>query len=285
MALFGFGKGKPPAKPAWKPRPTRLIPLREDEKRRLSGLLCDGVIAENLGSFEALCETYEDLQAEHSDRRVLVTLDNPYQALYTSGHATNKHHLDDTEGHDLSGLPPECFEDGKHLGYLTTEAELPITLANLKGLSANTSFDDACGLLPWNGGDPEAPKTPDALIKSPGEALGPELSREFYFQFVPVNDAADALAALPNGYFAGDLSPMQSYAVAKHLDAHHGFKLFGVGASNLGFVRSAALNVDEAAALAEDIARLHVEAPSDATERLTAALEGKRWVLLRYSEW
>ena len=284
MAIFGFGKRKPLAKPAWKPGPTRLIPLRDDDKKRLRDLLCDGVIAENLGSFEALCETYEDLQAERSERQVLVTLDNPYQAVYTSGHATDKHSLDDVEGHDLTGLPPECFEDGEHLGYLTTEAELPIMLANLKTLSAKTTFEDACGLLPWKGGDPEAPSTPDALIESPSKALEPELIREFYFQFVPVDESADALAALPNGYFKSDLTPMQSYAVARHFDAHHGFRLFGVGASNLGFVRSSALDDVEAEALAIDIAKLYLDTPDDAVQRLSHALIGKRWLLLRYSE-
>ncbi|KEO91909.1 hypothetical protein EH31_04350 [Erythrobacter longus] len=285
MGLFGFGKGKPATKPAFEPKPRRITPFEQADKRRFHDLLCNGVIAENVGSFEALCETYAALQAEHPDKRVLATLDNPGQALYTSVHATQKHQLDAVEGHDLSSLPRECFEDGEHIGYLTTEAELAIRLVNLKALSAQMSFDDACGLLDWQAGDDEGPAFPDALILDPDAALAPDLVREIHFQFVPVDTAADALAALPNGYFSSDLTPMQCYAVARHFETHHGLKLSGVGASNLGFFRDRALESEEAKALARDIAKLYSAAPGDAVQRLSDALVGRKWLLLRYSEW
>lgn len=284
MGLFGLGKSKSEPSPQFKPKPTRLTPFSQDGKRRFHDLLCDGVIADNLASFDALCKTYARLQAEHPDRHILATLDNPGQAVYTSFHATEMHQLDNVEGHDLSSLPPECFEDGEHLGYLTTEAEFPIRLANLKALSAQTSFDDACGVLHWEGGDPEGPAFPDALILDPDAAFGPELVREVHVQFVPVDVACDALAALPNGYFTCDLNPMQCYAIARHFEAYHGLKLFGIGASNLGFNRSNALESGEADALAKDIARLYSGAPSDAVQRLTDAMVGKKWLLVRYSE-
>ena len=284
MGLFGFGKRKREPKPAFVPKPRRIIPFKEAGKKRLLDLRCEGVIAENLGSFEALCETYLDLQQNHPDKHILVTLDSPYQAIYTSVHAIHKHHLDDIEGHDLSALPPECFEEGEHLGYLTTEAELPIRLANLHALCAQVSFEDAFGVLYWEGGDPKSPALPDALILDPDAALAPELVREFHFQIVPVGKAADALVALPNGYFSSDLTPMQSFAIAQHFEGAHAMKLFGVGASNLGFYRNRALDGDEAHALAQDIAKLYSDAPGDAIERLSDALSGKKWLLLRYSE-
>lgn len=273
MALFGFGKRKD----------VKITPFAENDKKRFHDLLCDGVIVENLADFAALLEMYRKLQADHPDKRVLASLDDPGQAVYTSFHAIGKHGLEDTEGHDLSGLGPECFEDGEHLGYLSTEAELPILLANLQKRAADVGFEDACGVLQWEGGSVDGPAFPDALMLDPDGAMLNDL-REVHVQFVSVKSAADALAAFPNGYFTCDLDPMQNYAIAKHLEQTHGMALFGVGASNLGFIRSARLDHPQAVALARDIMKIYQGGPGDAVERLASALTGKDWLLLRYSE-
>lgn len=271
--MFGFGKSKP----------VRITPFAE-HKRRLGDLICDGVIAEQVADFAALRAVVRDLQAKYPDARVLATLDDAGQAVYTSGHAIEKHRLDDTEGHDLSRLGPECFEDGEHCGYLTTPIEIPIGLANLQARAAQTTFADAAGLLGWEAADDEGPATPDAVMREPDVALRTAAQPEFHFQFVPVSVAADALAALPNGYFACDLTPMQSYAVARHLEQHHAMALFGVGASFLGFIRDGVLTANEAIALARDIVSLYGGAPGDAVHRLADALTGRDWLLLRYTE-
>lgn len=266
------------------PEEVRLIPFAENLRPRFVEFLCDGVIAENIGDFLKLRELHAVLQAEHPQLCVLATLDDPGQSAYTSGHAIEKHGLDDTQGHDLSVLGPECFEDGTHRGYLTTPAEFPIRLANLKARAAKTTFADARGVLPWEGDDDEAPACPDAVMRDPDAALRMAWLDEVHFQFVPVTAAADALAAFPNGYFTCDLTPMQNYAVARHLEQHHAMVLFGVGASYLGFIRDGALTANEAVALARDIVTLYGEAPGDAVHRLADALTGKDWLLLRYTE-
>lgn len=274
MALFGFGKRKP--------EPLRLIPFSEDPPRRLRDLLCDGVMAENLSDFATLLDLHAKLQVEHPDRRILATLDDPGQAVYTSFHTTFKHRLESTEGHDLSGLPPECFEDGKHIGHFSTEAEFPFLLANLRKLAKDVQFSDARGVLYWDMG--EDTPTPDAVMRSPEEALRMDRDRESHFQFVPVERAADALAALPNGYFYGSLNPMQSYAVAKHLEDEYGFGLFGIGSRYFGYRSASPASAEVAAALAADIASLYEDAPPQAVTALADAIEGKDWLLLRYTE-
>lgn len=270
-----FGSGKP--------KPVRLTSFAE-HKRRFGDLICDGVIAEQVADFATLRAVVRDLQAQHPDVRVLVTLDDAGQALYTSCHAIEKHRLDDTADHDLSALGPECFEDGEHRGYLTTPTEIPIRLANLQARVGKTAFVDAGGVLAWEAADDEGPATPDAVMRDPDAALRTAAQPEFHFQFVPVRAAADALAALPNGYFTCDLTPMQSYAVARHLEQHHAMGLFGVGASFLGFIREGVLTANEAIALARDIVTLYGEAPGDAVHRMADALAGKDWLLLRYTE-
>lgn len=274
MALFGFGKRKP--------KPLTLIPFSQDPPRRLRDLLCDGVLAENLTDFATLLDLHTQFQAEQSDKRVLATLDDPGQAVYTSFHTTFTHNLESTEGHDLSDLPPECFEEGEHIGQFTTEAELPILLANLRRLAEGVTFEDARGVLFWDMG--EDTPTPDAVMRTPDEAVRMDRDRESHFQFVPVERAADALAALPNGYFYGSLNPMQSYAVAKHLEDKHGFGLFGVGARYFGYRSAAPATSDAATALARDIVSLYGDAPPQAVTALADAIEGKDWLLLRYTE-
>lgn len=273
MGLFGFGKSTS----------VTITPFADSGKRHFRDLLCDGVVVDGLRDFAALRQVYLKLQAEHPGKRVLTSLDDPAQAVYTSCHAVQTHELDDRQGHDLAGLGPECFENGEHLGYLTTQAELPIQLANLKARAANVGFEEACGVLYWEGGSEDGPKFPDTLILDPDRAMLRDL-REVHIQFVPVSAAADALAAFPNGYFTCDLNPMQNYAIAQHFEQEHAMALFGVGASNLGFIRRSPFSHLEAVAIARDIVKLYQDAPGDAVERLAKALEGKDWLLLRYSE-
>lgn len=276
MALFGFGKREP--------EPVRLTSFSETPPKLFTALLCEGVTAQNIPDFDALRALYAQLQAEHPDKRVLTTLDDPGQAAYTSGHGIESHLLDDIEGYDLSALGPECFEDGEHILYLSTPAEFPIRLANLKARANGVSFDDACGVLYWEGGAVDGPVFPDTVMLEPDRALWRGNKNDSFIQFVPVVAAADALAGFPNGYFGCDLTPMQNYAVAQQLETQHGMALMGVGASYLGFVRDEPLTVGEAGALARDIAKLYMEAPADAVERLIEVLTGKDWLLLRYAE-
>lgn len=258
------------------------MPFAENPKRRLNDLLCDGVIAEDLPDFATLLNLHAKLQAEHCDKRVLATLDDPGQAVYTSFHTISTHGLDSTDGYDLSDLPPECFEDGEHIGHFSTEAELPILLANLRKRAEGVTFENACGVLYWDvgGGTP----TPDAVMREAEKVLSIERDHESHLQFVPVARAADALAALPNGYFYGSLDPMQSYAVAMHLEQKHGFGLFGVGSRYFGYRSEAPVVGESAASLAADVVALYKDAPPEAEARLAEALEGKDWLLLRYTE-
>ncbi|MFU7529199.1 hypothetical protein [Qipengyuania sp. ASV99] len=272
--MFGFGKRKR----------VRITSFSEKDARRFHDFLCDGVIAEHIGDFAALREIHAELQAVRPQECVLATLDNPWQAVYTMFHTIGKHRLDDTRGHDLSALGPECFEDGEHLGHLSTLAEFPIRLTNLQARAAELTLEDACGVLQWKTGAMDGQLDPIAVMSDPDAALRIANDREVHFQFVPVATASDALAALPNGYFMGSLDPMQSYALARHLERRHAMALIGVGSRFFGYARSIALTNDEAHVLARDLVKLHENAPDDAEQRLAAALVGKDWLLLRFTE-
>jgi hypothetical protein len=270
--MFGFKRRKPLA----------LVPFAQARPRTFTPLLCDGVTAHNVPSFAALLELHARLQQEHPDCRVLASLDSLGQACYTSGHAIDTHQLDDTEGHDLSGLGEDVLEDGEHQGYLSTPAEFPIRLANLMQRARDVDVKDVAGVLDWEtAGDANDLVT---INSDPERALGIAKEKEVIFQLVPVTRAADAVAAFPNGYFHSDLTPMQTHALARHLEAEHGLALFGIGSRFLGFRREAALDRDAAHAVAGALAALYAGTPPGAADALAGVIAGRDWLLLRYTE-
>jgi hypothetical protein len=111
-----------------------------------------------------------------------------------------------------------------------------------------------------------------------------EPGSEIVFQFVPVRRAADAIAAFPNGYFEGDLSPMQNHMLAYHLETEYGLELFGVGSRFLGFRRAEALDAAAAHAVATTLVALYRGPIDGASESLAKLLTGRDWLLFRYTE-
>lgn len=267
--MFGFGKKAP-----------EFRPFSEEKPHTFNTLLCDGVTAFGLRNLDDVLFHVRRLQAEHPGVRVLTTLDDPQQAAYTSGHTVDAHRLDDLEGHDLAALSPECFEAGEHIGYFTTPEEFPFRLANLQKAAQGTAFGDFGGLIDWDTGEDDVLRN----NRRPDEALGLNPKERMLIQCVPVLQAADALAAYPNGYFTSDLNPIQNYALCRHLEARYGLMLFGVGARFLGFYRNTPLEADAASALASDLSQLYAGAPADAVTQLAALFTGRDWLLVRYAE-
>ena len=263
-------------------KPLALVPFAEAMPLTFNTLLCDGVTAHNLPSFAELLALHARLQRERPDRRVLASLDELGQACYTSGHATDFHWLDNVEGHDLSGLGEDLFEDGEHLGHLSTPAEFPIRLANLLKLAQAVDLGQVAGALDW-----ATPGDANDLVtvnSDPERALRISREKEVIFQFVPVVSAADAIAAFPNGYFNSDLNPMQNHALARHLESEYGLALFGIGSRFLGFRREEALGEHEARALAAELAALYRGTTQAAADELARLIAGRDWLLLRYTE-
>lgn len=259
-----------------------LIPFSVAQPRTFNTLLCDGVSARRLPSFADLLDLHFRLQHEQPHCRVLASLDDLAQACYTSGHGTDAYGLDDVAGHDLSELSPDLFEGGEHPGHLSTPAEFPIRLANLLKRANAVELADIAGVLDWEpDGEGNDPYTVNA---DPEAALRIGDEREVLFQFVPVVTAAETIAAFPNGYFEPDLSPMQNYLLARHLETSHGLSLFGLGSRFLAFRRPHPFDETEAGKLAADITGLYANCPADATEDLAHLLVARDWLLLRYTE-
>jgi hypothetical protein len=259
-----------------------LVPLTQGRPRTFVVFLCDGLSARRVASFAGLLDLQQRLQGERSTVRVLASLDDLGQACYTSGHSADHHGLDDTEGHDLSGLSPEAFDEGEHQGYLSTPSEFPIRLANLRRLAADVGLDQIVGVLPWNTDDDandlvSINRDPDATLQIADE-------NPVVFLYAPVEIGADAIAAFPNGYFSSDLDPMQNYALARHLEAKFGLVLFGIGSRFLGFRRATALTDHAAEQLCAELVGLYSDAPPEAAQTLARLITGRTWLLIRYTE-
>jgi len=228
------------------------MPYGHDEVKEFTALLCDGY--KLTGSF-TLNEIEKFVRAEckqHPKDILLATLDDPDQAFYTCGHSIMSHDLNNTDGYDLKSLPPHQFEDGEHIGYLRTPEEFFIRkknfLKNVEGKSLSDLSQKRC----WSGiTDP----VPSLLVPKTVYSLSRE--NRSYIQIVNVETCYEALAAFPNGYFADDCDPFQNYILAKHLYKKFGFKLFGVGATYLGFMTDSVLNETVNLELASFLASLY----------------------------
>ncbi|WP_256345014.1 hypothetical protein [Pseudomonas gingeri] len=242
---------------------------------------CDEYSLSEVSSMGDLVEAYRTIAANHPGFRPLLSLDDLSQARYTSGHARNSLGLDDATALDIAGLPPECFEHGEYIGYPTTKAEFALCFRNFTEMVATATFEEACahgltldehGLQEWV----SYQENPVSLLDQPLSAL-----------LVPVEHSYQALAAFPNGYFTSDLGPAQNFAVARHFLLAHGYELMGVGASYLGFLRTAPPDLVTVNAVAADFCALYNtchENRQSVALAVIQAIVGRTYLWLRYVE-
>ena len=104
-----------------------------------TALLCDGYLLSGSFTLNEIADFVQNTSKNHPEHVLLATLDDTDQGFYTCGHSINSNDLNNTDGYDLSGLPIELFEDGKHCGYLKSKEEFFIRKGNfqkrLTGLS------------------------------------------------------------------------------------------------------------------------------------------------------
>ncbi len=109
-----------------------------------------------------------------------------------------------------------------------------------------------------------------------------------YVQRVPVPRDDLLIAGLPNGYFSCDWDVFHNHAVIRRLEAAHGYRFFGIGASWLGFVREQSPGVTEARAVVDDLAALYASddaaSSADAWAALAALLTSRKTLLLGYTD-
>lgn len=239
--------------------------------------LVETYIIEDCTTFNELLKVYQLFKMEHQDKTVLVSLDDTNQAEYTSTHAIQMNNLDETEGYDLSKLDPSAFENGEHIGYLSTASEFFIRKVNFLKQIEDVDFSSACdrGL--------SIEETELLLLQKINNNPIAYIDQQIVLKIVPVNKSYEALCASPNGYFASDLNPFENYAIAKHLHDKYGYELFGIGASLLGFIRASYLDDQQAKELKDDLIKLY-QADAGMSHKLLELVKSHHHLFIKYTE-
>jgi hypothetical protein len=242
--------------------------------------ICDEYLGTEIKSLNEIFETLTELKSKFLDHTVLVTLDDLGQAQYTSMHGIMSHDLDETEGYDLSNVDPVAFEDGEHIGCLTTKSEFFIRRDNFLSKATSINFSEVCcDRLTIDDHEIEVIKK---IHATPVEYIDSEI----LLKVVPVQTFSLAISAFPNGYFTCDLNPFENYALAKHLEQNYGYELFGIGASLIGFKRNNLLDSSLANKLARDIAKLYNrENDKSVIEHFLKLTQNYDYLFLKYVEY
>nr|WP_086941163.1 hypothetical protein [Thaumasiovibrio occultus] len=225
-------------------------------------IFCDKFMLSEFGSFNALIETWAAYQAEHPDKSIFITLDEIDQAHYTSGHAT--------DGYDL-------YQDSDDDEDMPVANKFIRRAALFQKLAHEAIFDDqGVGALKLYEEDVER------LLQTNLDPMS-AIDDHVMMMLVPTPNSPLALSVFPNGYFNGDLSPFENYALAKHLNQKYGYRLLGIGASLIGFIRNDPLSELDAQALGRDIAVLYHLSEENAA-RLAAFVRTQPYLFLVYTD-
>jgi hypothetical protein len=253
----------------------QIKPLTSDQSG--SERLFDRYIIENLSSFDELMEVYQEYRQQHAGKTILLTLDDLGQAEYTSVHSIMFNDLDETAGYDLSGIDPACFEEGEHIGYLSTPSEFFIRKENFLKKTVDVDFLAVCdrGLTI----DENEVSGVVKIMRSPIAYL----DKQIILNVVPVEKPYEGIFGFPNGYFQSDLDPFENFALAKYLYEKYELMLFGIGASLLGFIRNDKWEAQQARELIHDLSQLY-NTEESVLEQLLEPIQNSHYVFLKYIE-
>ena len=257
-----------------------VIPFSQEQPRLFSDKVCDGVIIRHPESFAHLRAMLHEQQLSRAEEQAFLLFDDVYQASYTSGHVAEALDLASLEGRDLSAYDPSLIDND--FPQAACPELFPERLENFRRYleSEGSSFPERT--LMWS--DPDQADDLIFANDNPDQALLIASEREFVVQFAPVAKAAEILAAFPNGYFHGDLTPAQNFALSEVLAQENGLHLRGIGSRFLLFCSAAALPQQAARRAVRTVLALYDEVPIEAEEALTALLTDRDWLLVRYSE-
>ncbi len=200
--------------------------------------------------------------------RYLCTLDDVGQCRYTSMHASDDERIALYEDEEPA-TPGDAWAARRRL--------LAHVVAQLEHSMHRLEWSALAGTLMCSDEDIEAlvaaNATPDLIIDD-----------VVCVQQVPVTRDDLLIAALPNGYFSADWDIFQNHALIRHLQEHYDYRLFGLGASWLGFQRDSAPSPAEASALVADLQRVYAAGTHGTWSELAATLANRTTLLLGYTE-
>ncbi|MET7991045.1 hypothetical protein ABZU76_09055 [Amycolatopsis sp. NPDC005232] len=246
---------------------------RYDAAQEVRGRVDTNTVArlDEIGGFAEVLDALGQLRGEDPTARMLCTLDDVDQCLYTSVHATEDDRL--------------WFDDGTDNGTDDEDPAVRRKVDDARAAHVAAALEDPGSRVEWE--------------ELPGQRMGGEvdvaalvavnrkpdgfLDDVVLVQRVPVGRDDLVIAGIPNGYFTSDWSVFQNHAIVRRMAAHS-YRHFGIGASLLGFDRAAAPSTEEAHAVVADLTHLYGAPGVTAWDELAGLLPERRLLLLGYTE-
>lgn len=208
------------------------------------------------------------LRAGDERHRYLCTLDDAGQCRYTSMHASDDERIALHDDEEPATPADALLSRQRGLVHVVTQLEQSRHRLHWTALAGTLICNDQDieALLTANG-------SPDRIVDD-----------VVCVQRVPVARDDLLIAALPNGYFSADWDVFQNHALICHLQQQYGYRLFGLGASWLGFQRDAAPDAAQAAALVADLEQVYAAGTGQVWAALATTLTARATLLLGYTE-
>ena len=205
-------------------------------------------------------------------RRVLCVLDDQAQAHYTSGHAIGKHNLDLPYEAQLTAEELERFESD---AILTPERWANTVTTRLMKLASEASLDATAGrLIPINSADVgllDIYRHPDRAFTTPLKCYA-----------IHADNPSLSIAALPNGYFTDDLTPVENYLLAEQMRTRFGYEILGLGSFLAAFVRPEPLSEAGVSKVISSVRDMYMGMTDELAAEWAATAANRRWFLLSY---
>ncbi|MCP9625142.1 hypothetical protein FOH10_15240 [Nocardia otitidiscaviarum] len=218
-------------------------------------------------TFAEVLGALAEFRPAHPTARLLCTLDDLSQCLYTSMHASMDDRLGDEEGYDEND--PVATHDADNARVARTAAALENRTLRVEwdSLAPKTFADD----------------TKVAAIVGANRNLDGILDNSVLIERVPVSRDDLAIAGIPNGYFSDDWDIFHNHAIIERM-AGHGYRHIGVGASFLAFDRPEPLPTAQVEGVIVDLTHLYGSADSSLWKELASLLIEQNLLVIGYTE-
>lgn len=223
-------------------------------------------------NLDELLRFRDEHRARVPGEQLLLIIDDHGQAAYTAGHSMEANGLKEVDESALSDEERVLFEE--HF-RLTPQRWADTVVPALRTAALETTLVFGQQLTPIDNEDID--------LLAMYDDLGGVIQEPLECAVIASDQPSMAIAALPNGYFQGDLSPMDNYLLAEKLRTDFGYEIVGLGAMFVLYARDEPVGAELAAEVVGAVRDLYAGMTADLAAAWVAKLTGLRWLLLSYS--
>ena len=251
----------------------------EFRKEYCDDFLCEYFRIHELVNIQDLIDEVKKLEIESNKFKYIITLDDIGQASYTSMHSKMSNELDGGDWFSTENIDSSWLDEGYPREDLNFDQRFTIRQMGFKHGLSNTKYEDIFNKNIYL--DQES----RTEIIDANQNLLSLMDKEAYLLKIPVEFNYEAIFSFPNGYFSCDLSPFENYHLAKHLEENYDYRLFGIGASYISFIKGSRFTLQTVDSLLELLKKLYIkDNDNKLVEFLKDTIINQEYLTLRYSE-